>query len=105
MAFFIITPPAGVTETDAGRIEKFLENKELTVQSVSVLQTPEGVLTYQIESDIDPRTVVQSYVKAKSPQDQARDKLSELRPKLLDGTATVVEMRLCLLALVILQDV
>ena len=105
MPVFTITPPAGVTETDAGRIETFLQNRGVIVETVSVLQTRDGVLTYQIDCNIDPRTVVQSYVKTKNLEEQARDKLSELKPKLIDGTATTQEMRIALAALVVLQEI
>lgn len=105
MATYLIKPPARIDEIDAGRVKQFLENNGITVESVSVMQTREGVLTYQVECDTDPSTLIDSYVKPKNLAEQARDILTELKPKLIDGTATTVEMRRALAALVVLQDI
>jgi hypothetical protein len=104
MPAYLLRPPEGVTEIDAGRVERYLTNQGIVVESVTVLQSPEGLLTYYIECDTDPSSVVHSYVKVKSAQEQARDRLTELKPFLIDGTATVGQMRTALAALVILQD-
>jgi hypothetical protein len=101
MAVYIVQPPAGITETDAGRIQKYLENQGFVITSVEVLQTNTGVLTYKIEST----SLITSYVKSPNQIEQARTILSELQPKLIDGTATTVEMRRALAALVVLQNV
>jgi hypothetical protein len=105
MAVYIVQPPAGITETDAGRIQKYLENQGFVITSVEVLQTNTGVLTYKIESTTDPTSLITSYVKSPNQIEQARTILSELQPKLIDGTATTVEMRRALAALVVLQNV
>ena len=107
MPTYIIAPPAGVTETDAGRIQTFLANKGLAVEGVSVTVDRETqAITYIIDADRNPATVFDgTYARAKNPEDMARDKLTELKAKILDGTATVAEMRQALYALIILHDI
>ena len=107
MPTYIINPPAGVTETDAGRIQTFLTNKGLVVDGVSIsVDRDTQTLTYIIDADRSPATVFDgTYARPKSPDDLARDKLAELKGKILDGTATVAEMRQALYALIILHDI
>lgn len=107
MPTFIIAPPAGVTETDAGRIQSYLTNKGLVVDGVSVaVDRVTQSITYIVESDRNPATVLDgTYTRPKDPTDVAHDKLAELKAKILDGTATVAEMRQALAALIVLHGI
>ena len=106
MPTFIVAAPPGVSETDSGRLESFLKNKGLAVESVSVaVDRDTQAITYIIEADRNPAVVLDgTYTRTKTAAEQARDKLAEVKPKLLDGSATTAEMRQALLALIVLSD-
>lgn len=105
MGTYVISPPAGVTETDAGRIERFLEGRGLVVDSVEVLQTRDGVLTYVIVANAHPATVLLNYSREATPKDAATTTLAAIKSRLIDGSATIADVRTCLVALLTLHDI
>jgi hypothetical protein len=107
MPTYIINPPAGITERDAGRIQDFLTNKGIVVDGVSVSVDRETqAITYIIDADRNPLTLFDGpYARPKNADETARDKLIDLKAKILDGTATVAEMRQALYALIVLHGI
>lgn len=102
MTRYLITPPATVTEYNAGRVQKWLNAQGNPATEVSVGTNGLGQLQYVIESTVDPTLLLQSFSPPPPPEDTARAFLRQLWPALNDGTATVAQMRNALRALIVL---